>query len=102
MTSILATARGKIFISSDQKVSCIQNLNFDDVTFLKPSVETDQGGPQNSDLSKTCSEKQNGKTSDKGGVGVVCMGVSSCGEYLGVCGENKVLTVYHKNLLGDQ
>jgi len=30
------------------------------------------------------------------------MGVSSCGNYLGVCGENKMLTVFHNNEIGDK
>ena len=100
MTSTLAVGSGKIFIASDDKVSCVQDLNFDSVTSLKPSGRTDN--EQNGAASPKKSEKALNVKNGSGGNGVVCMGVSSCGNYLGVCGENKVLTVFHDNDIGDQ
>ena len=100
MTSTISVGGGKIFISSDEKVSCVQDLNFNSVTFFKPSERTDN------EQNGTASPKKSGKAlnvkNGSAGIGVVCMGVSSCGNYLGVCGENKMLTVFHNNEIGDK
>jgi hypothetical protein len=105
MASVLAAGHGKIFICSSEKVSCLENMDLENIKSFNPSDKSTYVEELTDEVKKSANHQNGGskestkqENGGKSGLScMVCMGVSSCGDYLAVCGEDKVLTVFNKS-----
>lgn len=107
MACVTVDEGGRVLICSGSKICSVENMNLDSIKVFQPTHRQENGADKQSGHTDTengakviqngAKVKKNGGENKENGTHIVCMGLSGCGEYLAVCGENKTLSVFHNN-----